>query len=453
MATAVDGLISGLKTAELIESLLAVERGPQTLLKQKASASSNLITAMQALNTKVASLTTAATAAGKAESWAKTAGTSTATSVTATTSATAQPGSLTFTVDKVAQAQSTLYTLPASYDTEKPTFTITQNGETRTITAASGSTANVLEALNAEGTGVKATTVNVGTAAAPSYMLQLTATETGEDNGFSLAVATGADGTGSTTLVGEDVRAASDAQITIFPGTSAARPITSETNAFSSVLSGVDIVVTKAETDPVTVTVDRDPVAQKALASGIVSNLNLVLSEITSRTQSTTSTADDGGTIVSGGIFSGNATIRTLQQQLQSLGSSPVGGVSPSEVGISISRDGTFAFDEAVFTAALAEDPAKVQAVVTGLGTRLAELGKSASDSIDGTLTLSIKSETAIKDDLGRQIDSWDDRLARRQTNLERTYAALEVSLSNLQSQSSWLASQISSLNAQTSSK
>ncbi len=444
--TAIDGLVSGLKTADLIKSLIAVEGQPRTLLLQKQSKTTSMISALQALNTKVASLTTAAQSAAKADSWAKTAATSTATSVTATTSASAQPSSLTFTVDKVAQSQSTLFTLPGSYDTEKPTFTITRGGETTTITALDASMPEVLEAFNAEGTGVKATSVNVGTADAPQYMIQLTGTEPGAANAFSVSVATGADGSGSTALTGEEVRAASDAQITLFPGTSAARAVTSGTNAFSSVLTGVDIVVTAVEKDPVTLTVARDQAAQKGLAQGLVSNLNLVLSEISSRTQSTTSTAEDGGTIISGGLFSGNATIRSLQQQLQSLGSMPVGGVSPSEVGISIGRDGSFTFDEAVFTAALTADPAKVQTVVSGVAQRLADLGKGASDSIDGSLTSQIKSEQAINEDLGRQIESWDDRLARRQSNLERTYANLEVQLSSLSSQSSWLAGQLATL-------
>ncbi len=43
-------------------------------------------------------------------------------------------------------------------------------------------------------------------------------------------------------------------------------------------------------------------------------------------------------------------------------------------------------------------------------------------------------------------IADWDVRLEQRRTSLERQYGALEVALGKLQSQSSWLAGQISSL-------
>ena len=46
-------------------------------------------------------------------------------------------------------------------------------------------------------------------------------------------------------------------------------------------------------------------------------------------------------------------------------------------------------------------------------------------------------------------IDSWDIRLATKQTALTRQFASLEVSLSKLQNQSSWLAGQINALSSE----
>ena len=60
MGMAIDGLISGLKTTDLINSLMQAEAIPQTLLKNKVTDSTTYITAMQALNTKVAALADAA---------------------------------------------------------------------------------------------------------------------------------------------------------------------------------------------------------------------------------------------------------------------------------------------------------------------------------------------------------------------------------------------------------
>ena len=76
----------------------------------------------------------------------------------------------------------------------------------------------------------------------------------------------------------------------------------------------------------------------------------------------------------------------------------------------------------------------------------MGEVATGASDKYEGTITLKIQSQEGMVKDLGEQIASWDLRLASRREGLQKTYAALEVTLSNLQSQSSWLSSQLASL-------
>ena len=53
---AIDGLVTGLNTTDLINQLMAVEAAPQALLKAKASNTQSLVSAFQSLNTSVASL-------------------------------------------------------------------------------------------------------------------------------------------------------------------------------------------------------------------------------------------------------------------------------------------------------------------------------------------------------------------------------------------------------------
>ncbi|TQL01644.1 flagellar filament capping protein FliD [Cellulomonas sp. SLBN-39] len=463
---AIDGIVSGLDTAALIDSLLTLESGNQSLLKTKQSTASSLVTILQSLNTKVSSLAEHSTKAAKDESWQAVKGTITQTGVTApgatvSTSATATPGTLSFRVGAVAASQASLTTLPAdaAYASGTPTFTITRDGATTTVTAASTSVADVVDAFNASGTGVTATAVKVNVldgngdpTGDTTYRLQLTGRETGADNAFTVSY----EGTsGTTALTLDQVRAASDASLVLFPGTAAQQTLTSSSNTFEGVMTGVDLTVTEAtavDAAPLTVTVARDQAAVKSLASGLVSNLNTVLTEITSRTRSTTTTDSDGRTVVSGGPLSGDATVRLLQQRMLSEGSLPVDGVSPADVGIVIGRDGTFTFDDAKFTTAMAADPEKVQKVVQGVADRLAQTAKSASDAQNGTITQAVKSQQDTVKDLGARIDDWDDRLAMRRTSLERQYAALEVTLSNLQSQSSYLASQLAALTGSSSS-
>ncbi len=140
----------------------------------------------------------------------------------------------------------------------------------------------MLAAFNGCGTGVTATSVSAN----GTTYLQLTGTDTGAQNAFSVAVLdSGGTPTDLSTL---QVQAASDATITLWGGTPAEQSITQASNTFSGVLGGVDLTVSAVETDPVTVSVARNASSLSTLASNVVTNLNTVLSEISSRTASKT---------------------------------------------------------------------------------------------------------------------------------------------------------------------
>lgn len=445
----IDGLISGLKTSDIIDQLMAVEGNQQSLLASKKSGLSSLATALQSLNTKVASLTTAATNAKSADSWQATTATSSSTSVTAVTSTGAQPSAISLTVDKIAASQSTLYTLPTSYSADKPQFTLTIGGEETTITALSSNIGDITAAFNASGTGVTASSVNVGTKDAPVYRLQLTGSSTGTANAFTLTADNPNDGT---SLGAQEIRVASDAKVTLWPGTAGETSVTSESNTFTGLITGVDLTVSKESADPVTVTVARSSGAMSTLAQNLVTNLNAVLGDITDRTKSTSSTASDGGTVLSGGLFSGNSGIRLLQQNLLDVGSISAGGKSAASVGIVLNKDGTFTFDAAVFATSYSADPEATQAVVQKIAAALEGTGTAASDSKSGTITSQITSNQEEVDDLADRIADWDTRLADRRASLVKIYAAMEVSLSKMQSTSNYLTQQIAQLNSSNSS-
>lgn len=454
----IDGLVSGLDTTSLITQLMQVEAMPQTLLKSKQSGAQTFVSALQALNARVASLAENATKVAKPASWDAYAATSSATSVSATTTTGAQPGSLTFTVDSVATSRvavsaavpddgSLVTGLPPAVTVRK------LDGTLVTVQPTSGSLADIAKALNdAADAGVKATVVRVTNGETPTYRLQLTGTTTGSDGNFKVFAGTADEVTAGTAprLDTTLVRAATDATVTLWKGVAGLeRSFTQSSNTFSGLMSGVDVTVstvTAPDEDPVTVTVAQDTAALKKLASGLVGSLGVVLSEISSRTAIATKTNADGTTTVTGGLFTGDSAVRGLRQQLTEAASYAVGDVSPSTVGFVLGKDGTFTFDEAVFDAALAADPARVQAVISGLAQRLGDVATAASDKYEGSLTLKIQGQERLVRDMGTQIEDWDRRLAVRRESLQRTYSALEVTLSRLQSQSSWLAGQLGSL-------
>ncbi|MFF1530446.1 flagellar filament capping protein FliD [Cellulomonas sp. NPDC058312] len=445
----IDGLISGMKTTELIDQLLAVEGNQQKLLASKRTGLQSVVSALQSLNTKVASLGTAATTALKAESWQTTTASSTSTSVVAVTSTDATPSSVTMTVDTLASSQSTLYTLPTSYSDAKPMFTLAIGGELKTITASSDHIGDIVSAFNAEGTGVSASAVNVGTAKDPVYKLQLTGTTTGATNSFSLTAINPNDGTA---LSAQSLRTAADAQITLWPGTPGETKVFSSSNEFKGVLTGVDLTVSKTGAEEVTVTVGRNAATMSKLAANIVTNLSAVLGDIADRTKSSTGTATDGGSILKGGLLSGNTAVRVMQQAALTAGALQVDGKSPASVGIVLGKDGTFTYDEAKFTAAYNADPVGTQKIVQAVASTLETAATSASDPTKGSLTAQIKSYEGEVSDLADRIADWDDRLTTRRASLTRTYTAMEVAMSKMQSTSNFLSQQLAQLNANNAS-
>ena len=82
----------------------------------------------------------------------------------------------------------------------------------------------------------------------------------------------------------------------------------------------------------------------------------------------------------------------------------------------------------------------------TGLAQRLDMSAAGVTDRTIGSLTLAIKGRQERAQSLDRQIESWDIRLALRESALKRQFSGLETALSGLRNQSSWLAGQLSTL-------
>lgn len=433
MGLSIDGLISGQDTTTLINNLLAVEAIPQTLLKGKVSAAQSYTTAVQGLNTQVAALADTATKAAKPASYDLYTATSSSSQVTATTSTGAAAGVLDVTVGRLAQNQVTV-TGPLTAWPET-TLTLTNAAGTATvITPASASLDDVVTAVNAAGLGITATKVAVG---ADGFRVQFSSAAPGAAASFTL---TG--GTVPTT----QVRAAQDAQVTLWAGTTAEQTITSGSNTFTNLLPGLDVTVNAVSTTPVTLTLTRDDTAITKMAGGLVSSLNDIFAVITNRSAVSTTTDSTGKSVTTAGLFAGDGTIRTVKQNLLTAASMPVDGRSPSEIGISITKSGTLEFDAEKFAAALAKDPAGVMKTVQEISGRVATAAATASDKYDGTLTATITSQQSQVRTMGLEISDWDLRLSAKRTSLERVYTAMESRLGELKAQSSWLTSQINSL-------
>jgi flagellar hook-associated protein 2 len=338
----ISGAVSGLDTAGIIDQLVAVQRNQQTILSTQQSAVQKRADAYASLTTSLSSLGTLVTDLAKTSAWTGSTATSSSSSVTASATGTTSAG-ITFDVKTLARAHS-LISVGSASSTDAVvaaggTLTLTRHdGTTAGIDVGGGSLSEVVSAINGSGNGLYAAAVKT----TEGYRLQVTSATTGEESSFSLS---GFTGFTSDTLA--DLTVGTDAKILVGdPESTEFYYATSSTNTFGDLVPGLSFTVSKVE-DDVTVTskIDGSTVADKI--TSMVSSANSILADIASKSSYDLKTK-------TGGVFSGQSVVRTLQQNILTTVS---GSGAP---GVHLSRDGKLTFDREEFLTAFTADPAAV---------------------------------------------------------------------------------------------
>jgi flagellar hook-associated protein 2 len=458
VGSSIDGLASGLNTTSIIDSLMAVEAQPQTQLKTKLASDQTMISTLQSLNSKLSSLKDLASGDSAVNALNLFSATTSSPSLSATATTSATAGSIDVTVTQLAQSQVDVTAAMSSWPTDgsgAPAHLtlVDSTGNQTEITPASTSLDDVVTAINAASGPARAVKVPAGNGA---YRLQLTATTSGAAGAFSVYQGTAAQvSAGTATDLMADpsaavVKGAQDAKATLYAGTPAAQTITSGTNTFTDLLPGVAVTASAVTATPVTVNIASDSAGITKKAGDLVNAVNDVLGFVSIYSAVTQTTDANGASAASGGIFSGNSGVRSVNDQVFSAMSMPVNGKSPSEYGINVTRDGNFTFDAAKLQSSLASDPAGTQAALQTIASRVSDAATSATDPFTGSVTALIKGQQSEVADLGSQISDWDQRLATRRQTLQSTYNAMEVALGQLNAQQSWLTGQIAGLSTST---
>ena len=454
MGISLDGLSSGLDTTSLITQLMTAEAAPQNLLKAQVAKTTNVITALQGLNSRMATLADTATAAAKAGGLDLYSATSSSTVLSVAVATGASVGELQVVVSALAQAQVGVSAAMSAWPSPSTITVVGHSGTPLEITPSSNSLDDVASAINSSSAGVTATKVASGVDGSGNklYRLQFSSTTTGADSVFTVYQGTAAEvsaGTATNVLTAPGsalIKTAQNASVTLWKGTSAEQVITSASNIFTDLLPGVTVTASAVSTAPVDITVSRDDTKITAVAKGLVDAISSAFVLIAAQTAVTTTTDASGKTTTAAGVFAGDGNIRDIRQKTLDAASAPINGRSPSEYGIVLTRTGTITFDPDKFAAALAADPKTVMAAVQTIATRLGAAATAASDKYTGTLTNKITGDQSQVKSLGDQVSAWDIRLASRKSTLQRTYSAMEVLLSNMKAQSSALTSQLSAL-------
>lgn len=436
-SASISGLSSGLDTASIINQLMQLEAVPQARMQTRVSSEQRAVNAMQTLNGRLASLATTAGDLAKPEAWSKLTATSSLEGVSITADETATAGSFSLRVDRTALTHRLEHTNAVGFETAGTVPTTVRldrlDGTATVDLTTDGTLRGLVAAINdpANETGLRATAVRVGT---DQYRLVVESAATGASSDFTLTDA--ADG--SALLGGVTARAGRDAQVTVGDSIVA----TSATNTFEDLVPGVDITLAASATGTADINLKVDPAATIKSVKSAVDAINAVLQEIDSLTAYNAATKTSG-------MLAGDAAVRELRGRLLNT-VFPTDGTSLSSLGIQTDRSGRLVLDEAKLSEAYKADPDAVRqrlsAEDTGFLARVADVAKAASDKTTGSLTTAITGRNATIERLNDGIESWDVRLELRRTALTRQFTALETALSQMNSQSSWLAGQISSL-------
>ncbi len=453
----VDGLISGLKTSDVISQLMQLERQPQLRLKTKQASVESSIGALRNLNTKFLAITSAAAKLTDPKGWQlATATSSDPAKVAVTATAGAAQGSLSFNVKQLAAAGSYLSEKTVS-SLSDPSVTVAApnstiylkkgDGPDIAIATGDGTLGAVMKAINDSDAGVSATAVQL---TAGQYSLKLESTTTGLNTGITVGLSPGANDAFTTALgTMKTLVPPADAVLSV-SGTL----VTRASNTIGDLMTGVTLTVSKADTiaaagppptfvEPATtvdVKADREGVAARVAA--LVDAVNAANSDIKAVTGNNLETGSKGK-------LYGDAGARGLRDRL-------IGGVTgtgTAVAGVSLDRNGVMTFDKDKFLKALDADPAAVQTALgaDGLAGRMHATADAASRSKTdadgpGLIASSITSRESQVRSLKSNISSWDSRLELRERTLQRQYAALEKALGASQSQGQWLAGQIAGL-------
>ena len=265
----------------------------------------------------------------------------------------AATGKHTLTISQIASAQKVASASQSSQTAAlgySGTFSLgLAGGSTAEITVTSGmSLQDVQDAINAQTstTNVQASIVQVSSG---SYQLTLTGTEDAADISYSST-------SGDNILNRLGVTDSSGAFTNVLQTSQAAKftldgiPLTRNTNDIQDVLNGVTFSLMQATPSGTSLTVDIEPDGSQITDAleAFVKNYNAFRDAVTAQ-QATNS----DGTAASSAVLFGDGTMRDIMDQLQSILSTSVGGMTMADLGLSFNEKNELQLDTGTLSTVL----------------------------------------------------------------------------------------------------
>ncbi len=450
----ITGLASGLDTNTIIQELMSIQQQPLTALQNQQSGYQSLNTNLSTIQSALQSLVTNAQALSDPTLFrdTQTVSSSNTALVTASTSADvgAVVGGYEVTVSQLASAaqQTFSYTPQSGPNTITIDWASGSNSGQNTYSLAGGATAqDLVNAVNSDSSGsVWATLVNGN--------IVFSDRTTGDQSSFTLP----SSDQGLTAIGAQTPGQA--ASYTINGG--AAQQ--SQSNTVTDAIPGVTLTlagVTPAGS-PVTVNVSPPSPSQTSIQTAVqnfVGSYNSVISQIGAELSQAPSTTDP----TQGALYADpelTDLLNNMRQAMYTSGSGlPAGMASMMDIGVSTGAttgsatpsqnaiSGQLTLNATTLTQALQQNPNGVVAVLQSWSLGFSSLVNTVAGP-GGSIDSRVQSDDLQISNLGNQITNMQATLAAKQTALQQEYANLESALSQNQSMSSWLTSQINALPA-----
>ncbi|WP_448108936.1 flagellar filament capping protein FliD [Pseudomonas azerbaijanoccidentalis] len=453
--TTVSGIGSNIDTQSIVKSLVDAERAPkQTQINNQTLKATTSLSSIGKIQAALDAFRSALDNMKTASSFSGLSGASSDEKVaTVTTGNGAAAGSFSLLVTKLATASkisTQVYAGGASSvvnaGSVPTTLSIKQGSDTFDVSIPAGATLQqVRDSINSQYAN-KGLSANILTDASGSRMV-LTSTTTGVGTDLTLSGNSGLQ-TGVTVLAPPQ-----NAEY-VLDGVS----MISKTNNIADAVSGITLKLTGVSPTPsgggpataATITVSASTATLKSAVKGFVDTYNALIKASNSETQVTTN--PDGS--VTSGALTGDASLRSLMSSVRTE-LNAMGGTgdlkSLAQFGVKTDqKTGLLSVDDKLFDAAALTNAADINGIFTGDTGLLARM-KSATDSfaLSKTGVFAARSATLTDslNDLKKQQDSLDARMASLQTSLTAKYTAMDSLVAKLRAQSDSIMTTLNALN------
>jgi len=468
------GIGSGLDVNSIVTQLMSIERQPITNLQKQVSSMQTKLSAFGKLQSNLSALRDAAGALATPGTWNQTAGTSSdTTAVAVTTDANNKPGSFNVQVTALAQAQSNISQTYASADalvgegtlhielgtwgagnsfTPKPAATAIDI----TVGPPAKSLAEVRDMVNAANAGITAAVLTDASGA----RLVFQSSATGAANGFRITAAdtdgNNVDTTGLSALAYDpSVGVVTMAQALAAANASAlinGAPVSSASNTLSNVVDGMTLTLKKVTTGATQVSTAPDTEAIRKKVQTFVDAYNALNNEIVAQTKYNAGSS-------TAGTLQGDSAAVGLRSMLRSTLAGTSGASTMftrlADIGFDVQQDGTIKLDGTKLDNALANvgEMKKLFSnsdLAIPANNGFATLLRTQADQALGADGALAGRQNGLRDSISRNQDrqeQLEQRASQTEERLRRQYTALDTTMAQMQSLSTYVTQQLSVLN------